>query len=281
MQYEKRVVCFMDILGFKSMILNSANDAGLRDRIYECLNETKRINEHFKLNKYQFRVVPAGAKIDSTKVIDTGITSEMSFFSDSIILSYKMDQMRDDLMDLMLVLYEIGCFAFNLACMDFFVRGGLTYGDVVHKGNLCFGPALVKAVALEGKAVHPRISVCPSFFDENSPESVYYGRKNLDVHNKNVWEDRYHCVDTSTLAPGEPRDIRSIRHNYNLIHYLDFLDHQIDGDETAALYLKAIIEKELKAGHPAHIAEKYEWFRDYFNSVVYNVQCMEKAKIDI
>lgn len=279
MEYEKRIVCFMDILGFKKMVLESTNEEKLRERIYHCLETTKKVNEAFASNKYMIRIVPDNTPFEDSKPIDTGVESEMSFFSDSVILSYKMNQMRNDLMDLFMVLNEISYLAFNLAYAGFFIRGGLTYGDIIHKGNLCFGPALIKAVALEGKAVYPRISICPSFFDENSSESVYHGRKKLNFHNKHYWEERFHCVDASSLESREFQSIESIRHNYDLVHYLDFLDAHINGDERKALHLKSIIEKELMANHPPHIAEKYEWFRDYFNSVVYNAQCMENAKI--
>ena len=213
-------------------------------------------------------------------VFDSGLQSEMSFFSDSIIFSYKMTQKRKDLMDIHIVLHEISFFAFQLLAMGFFARGGMVFGDVYHKDNVCFGPALVKAVLLEEKAVHPRISIDPLFFNPESPDSVYYGRKNIFKHNRDFIEDTYHCVD---IFEGQQssNDIYSIRLDKNLVHYLDILDINIDRNMARALHIKSVIEKELKKDYPPHIAEKYQWMKDYYNSIVWNVQCMDGGKIEI
>ena len=282
MDYEKRVVCFLDILGFKKMILDSENDSVLRQKIYDCLSTTNENSKLYNQNrKYSISVASPSAQDLNSKIFDLGIEAEMSFFSDSIILSYKMNQMRGDLSDLKVILHEICSVAYQLLRIGFFVRGGLTYGQIIHKGNICFGPALVNAVILESKAVFPRIMISPSFFDENSPDSVYYGRKNIIARNKEYWDELYHCVDASDLSLDISSNISSLRRSYDLVHYLDILDEQINGDIAAALHLKSIIEKELSAHHPDHIAEKYEWFKKYFNSIVCDVQCMNEARIEI
>lgn len=283
MEYEKRIVCFMDLLGFKKMISDSTENPNIRKRIFNLLNNINEIHNNFHYCR-NFTIVPEDELKNGftpKKVFDSGLQSEMSFFSDSFILSYKLMQQRDDLMDVIIALHEISFFVFQMLSMGFFVRGGLTYGDVYHKGNICYGPALVKSVSLEGTAVCPMISIDPHFFNEDSLASVYYGKASIMKKNRDYLEDTYHCVDTTNISPVYEKDIWKIRKDTGLVHYLDILDTNINYDKQIALHIKAVIEKELKNNYPRHIAEKYIWMRDYYNSIVYNVQCMKDARIEI
>ena len=48
-----------------------------------------------------------------------------------------------------------------------FLRGGLTFGKVFHKGNICFGPALINSVMLESKyAKYPCVAVDKSIVEK-------------------------------------------------------------------------------------------------------------------
>ena len=283
MEYEKRIICFMDLLGFKKMISDSIEKLNVRNRIFNLLNNINEIHNNFH-DCRNFTIVPEDEFKDGftpKRVFDSGLQSEMSFFSDSFILSYKLSQQREDLMDVILALHEISFFAFQMLSMGFFVRGGLTYGDVYHNGNICFGPALVKSVSLEGTAVYPIISIDPHFFDEESSDSIYYGKTSIMKKNRDYLEDTYHCVDTTNISPTYEKDIWVIRKDPQLIHYLDILDININYDKQIALHIKSVIEKELKRDYPQHIAEKYIWMKKYYNSIVYNVQRMKDVQIKI
>lgn len=276
MEYEKRIVCYMDILGFKNMIEESSRNADIRNSIFQLLQDVKKMNQDFQYERL-VTVVPDSDLHDGFKpknVIDMGLLSEMSFFSDSIIFSYKMTQARRDLYDIVIVLQEIARFAFELLLRGFFVRGGLSYGEVYHNGNVCFGPALVTAVLLEEHAVYPRISIDPLFFNDQSPYSVYYGKEDAIAENRQHIEDTYHCVDLSHLENLNRVDIDKVRTDNSLIHYLDYLDIMIDYDKKLAMKVKGIIEKELQKDYPDKIAAKYQWMKEYYNSTVYNTQCM-------
>lgn len=184
-------------------------------------------------------------------------------------------------MDIIVALNEIGQIVFQLLCRGFFVRGGLVVGDIYHKGNICYGPALVKCVNLEGKAIYPIISLDSSFFNEESNDSVYYGRNSLSRKNREYLEDTYHCVNIREKSSELTMDIGSVRRSSEYTHFLDYLDINIDYDEQVALHIKSIIESELKKDYSEHIAGKYKWIRDYYNSIVCQSQCMETVKIEI
>lgn len=281
MEYEKRIVCFMDLLGFKKMISDSMEHLNIRNRIFNLLNDINEIHNYFHDSRI-FTIVPENEIKDGfipKETTNSGLQSEMSFFSDSFIFSYKLMQQRVDLMDIYMALHEISFFVFQLLSMGFFVRGGLTYGDVYHNGNVCFGPALVKSVSLEGTAVYPMISIDPHFFNEDSSDSVYYGRASMIRGNRDHIENIYHCVDITNISPADKKDIWIIRKDTSRVHFLDVLDPHINYNKQRALHIKSIIEEELKKDYPQHIAEKYIWMKNYYNSTVYNVQCMEDVQI--
>lgn len=68
MNYEDRYVIFLDILGFKNMVMKSENNPNLLEKINKILN---RIQE-----------------IKTDDVLLTKSDRQVSIFSDSIIISY-------------------------------------------------------------------------------------------------------------------------------------------------------------------------------------------------
>lgn len=283
MEYEKRIVCFIDLLGFKKMIKDSTENLDLRNKILKLLQDINEVHNNFQESR-NFTVIPESETengFNPKGVFDSGLQSEMSFFSDSVIFSYKLTQQREDLMDVIMALHEISFFVFQMLSMGFFVRGGLSYGDVYHKGNICFGPALVKSVSLEETAIYPRISIDPCFFNENMSDSVYYGKTSIIKRNRDYLEDTYHCVDTTNNTSSYRKGIWEIRKDIQFNHFLDILDININYDKSVALHIKSVIENELRKNYPQNITEKYVWIKEYYNSVVYNVQCMENVRIEM
>lgn len=45
MEYERRIVCFMDLLGFKKMISDSTYDSNIRNRIFDFLSDINEIQK--------------------------------------------------------------------------------------------------------------------------------------------------------------------------------------------------------------------------------------------
>lgn len=275
MEYEKRIVCFMDVLGFKDLVEDSVGSPEIRDQIHKLLTDMNNLG---KLNELVEDYCLAGVSVNNKDISiftsdgmsGLGVKSEMSFFSDSFIFSYGLTQRRDDLADVYVVLDELTYIVFQMLRTGVFVRGGLAYGDAYHKDNVCFGPAVVKAAELEKPAVFPIIGIDPSFFDKTSPDSVFWGKEYGDKHRRFV-KDSFYAVD-----PGHHFDSKKP----DGFPYLDMLRYQVDSNENIALEMKAIIERELKKNYKQHIAEKYIWLRNHFNKVVDDMG-IHKAHIDI
>ncbi len=259
------------------MILQSEISQDMKEKINLLFSEIKAACNSISRTA---GFVCSVAHTDKTEKIAHNYHVETSSFANYVIISFQSDQPRDDLLDIYGVLISISVFAFQLLYKGFFLRGGLSYGNLYHKGDVCFGPALVNAVTLERKATYPCIAIDPFFFNEESMASVYY-KRNISQYKRNrcLIEDRFHCVDFSSGKKKKKVDIWTARKDTEHIHYLDYLDFNINFDRIVALYIRSIIENELKKNHPLQIAEKYIWFARYYNSVVYNTQLIEDAQI--
>ena len=146
MLYEKRVIAFVDILGFET-IVNKCNE--------------KTILEILSIPRSYFISQP----IEKYKNI------QISIFSDSIIISFVYSEKQavyNLLLDLMnIVIQFVGK---GVIC-----RGYITKGDVIHNGNELFGPGFIEAYKKEKQMNFPRIG----FSDE-----IY--QIGLDYYNKNI-----------------------------------------------------------------------------------------------
>lgn len=133
MQYEERLVAFLDILGFKEIIKKTES-------------ETKELENLISLLR---RIKDGVEKLKNEDENSTDI--RMSVFSDSIIISAALasdvDMFAGQLLRTNIWLLEQG----------YFVRGGIDYGKVYHREDTVFGPAFIRAYELEKIADYPRI----------------------------------------------------------------------------------------------------------------------------
>ncbi|MGL6047835.1 MAG: hypothetical protein ACRC02_15440 [Vogesella sp.] len=158
MEYENRICCFIDVLGFKSAIEDSCSQPEIRDRLYELIAELPQ-----DIRDSLVRMLPfysfgeADISFDERKRLVFENTSfELTQFSDCFVMSAKSDDV-------------IGCDfllrAIYLITVDFFfdiglmTRGGVSSGLLIHKANgVLFGPAMNYAYGLESKfAIYPRV----------------------------------------------------------------------------------------------------------------------------
>lgn len=145
-QYEKKIVAFLDILGFKDMV---AGDA--RKSATELCQIQAMITKRIDMNPSHIMQI-----IGNWGVInDLGRYS--TTFSDSAIISRSIKHDFRELRDLILNL----CWLQQCLIEEHGVllRGGITIGSAVHtsNGEFLFGEAINNAVDLEKKAKSPRI----------------------------------------------------------------------------------------------------------------------------
>ena len=132
--YKDKIVCFIDILGFRELI--EVNVSG-PEKIYSILSKISR-----EITDW------LGEPISSN--IDLKITQ----FSDSIIFSFVQSK------HYFMQFHFFKELAIKMVMEGVVLRGGITYGKIFHNSDFVFGPAMIKAYDLEHtEAVFPRIIV--------------------------------------------------------------------------------------------------------------------------
>lgn len=158
MKYEKRICCFIDVLGFKSTIKESCEREEVREKLFELISEFP-----MEIKDSIARMVPyfplGGENVDferKKKVVFDGSSFRLTQFSDSFVISANIE----DTIECDFLLRAI-----YIICLDFFfemglmTRGGVAVGDLIHtESGVLFGPAMNDAYELESKyAVYPRV----------------------------------------------------------------------------------------------------------------------------
>lgn len=130
--YEKRIVAFVDILGFKTIIEDSICDTSLRRKVLEATEIIHSRREG--------------------RIVGTQVTT----FSDSAVISYPLN-MRNALFHTIIDIIHLQLELGNKGIM---LRGGIAIGDVYHDDDIVFGPAMNEAYFLESKvAKFPRVVI--------------------------------------------------------------------------------------------------------------------------
>lgn len=135
LQYERRIVLFLDFLGFKEIVENTVrNDEILRslltaiDRLYDIGREDTDLYK--------------------TRCITT--------FSDSVVLSYAIHEQSA----VFYLLSDIAFAVIDLAIQGYLVRGAVTVGELIHSERYLIGPAMVQAYQMESTLARtPRVLI--------------------------------------------------------------------------------------------------------------------------
>lgn len=231
--YEKRVIAFLDILGFKNLIseTNNKKTFNLVKTSLEYIAGVRDEHYHGLFSEYK------------------SIDKEISVFSDSIVISYSQN-VRGGLFYILMDLVYI-CIYLNQN--GIFVRGGITFGELYHKNHICFGPAMVAAYLLEEeKAIYPRIIVDNKAFE--------FGINTPGYANTPKQECEY--LDT-LLMKGDDGNF--------YLDYLSQAQEMDNPDYYIIVLLdiqKHIISNLKHTKEDKHIFCKYKWFKEYYNRTV-------------
>ncbi|MEH6744754.1 hypothetical protein [Hyphomonas sp.] len=138
-EYEKRIVLFVDFLGFKEHVHRTLIDAEHISRVSDAMKLLGEIGDMY-------------IGFESKKV---------SQFSDCLVVSYKINEESA----VFWLVDAIATQLITLAYQGFLVRGAITVGQLFHTNEQVFGPALVSAYELESKAaVVPRVLIDSSVY---------------------------------------------------------------------------------------------------------------------
>lgn len=135
-RYQESVISYLDILGFKALV--ATKPAGEISRILRILKESVAPSERARKNLH-FRI---------------------QHFSDLAVRVLPV--LPGGGGDLFFELLNLVHVQTSLIQSNIFIRGGITFGEIVRSWGLLYGPGLVRAYQLEQQAEYPRIIVDPT-----------------------------------------------------------------------------------------------------------------------
>lgn len=160
MQYERRVVCFFDILGWKEHIKRAGSNP-------EAIAKLAELPKIF-----------GGGQVQGMNNNERRLTS----FSDCVVVSCLESEVC--MSNFIVGLSKI---FLGAAYHGFFLRAGVTVGDIYHDETTVFGPALNRAHELESTGDLPRI-----ILDERVPELESF--KWAKREDGTLYVDAFECI---------------------------------------------------------------------------------------
>lgn len=148
-KYQRRIVCFLDVLGFGSLLKEFEEDADLNN---EPLNPenlvSKKANEFIVAFKSVVQLIPQNY-------------CRYYLFSDNICISADVEEDRNIANE---ILFVVSNLFQKMASLGYFLRGGIDYGWMLDEEDIAVGIPLAKAYYLESKvAKYPRVVISDSF----------------------------------------------------------------------------------------------------------------------
>lgn len=256
--YETRIVAFIDILGFKQMVIDSEKK-GNEEKI-QSINEALEFFKNFKNKTYKYDEL-INVEEDSQK---KGIENfrihdflQIDYFSDSIIISVKVKEEKINEIFSTFIVY-IAAFGNFLIKKGILIRGGIGIGNLVHKKGKIFGNALIKAYTLESTiAIYPRIIISKELLQ----------KLNYPIHSKNErypyhqYLDRFEdgCVGFTQLTIFQV--MNSLVNSLYLKHFKE--NKSLSLNEAKKTILNGLNEN---FDNPK-VFDKYKWLKDQFNNL--------------
>lgn len=229
--YSTKIVAFIDILEFKDIIKKCKNESQ-KKLLFSIMEYIKDIKDH---------------NYKGTLRQDE-IGKEITVFSDSIVISYDLNENLQG--QVFCILMDIIQLQLDLAGQGIILRGAVTMGEIYHKNEIVFGPAMVSAYELESKiAKYPRIIV--------DNQLLEYASMNPSSQNGSAMELSYIL---ELLSEDKDKWL-----------YIDFLSQNQELDDPNDINrIFYILKKKITEGiqnEDPKIVEKYEWLRNYYNSI--------------
>ena len=238
--YENAIVSFLDILGFRDVVLNSTVD-----EISRMLEAVEYFNTSPKL---------------SCDDNNTDYEPIVYNFSDTIIrirpvdrqdnLTYRIGLLFHELLDIVHIQGE-------LIQPKVILRGAVSYGRIFVSESRVYGPALIRAYELERDcAIYPRVIVDPDLLIE------FEQNKRLWSEN-NKFQDEFEFV-YRLLQEGDDA--------FWFVDYLKAIRQEVDEPE---IYLKVllnhrnlIINRARRPQITINVMQKLIWLANYQNRLV-------------
>lgn len=223
---------FLDFLGFSSLVQSATNLAEEQELLNRFVEEASP-HIHEATNPKKYDIGPDGKHFWKARV-----------FTDNIVLGYPLRTQEREV-ELGAALFDAMYYQLCCVLSGYFVRGGMSHGNLCIADNVVFGKALLEAVDLEKNACFPRVVVGNSIKEIVHYHMSFYGRPNYSPHIHTVLTDDggvWFLNYLKWLAEYEQIDRQSLRQHGELVERMLIA---YSGDEK--------------------IKSKYLWVAEYHN----------------
>lgn len=252
MQYENRIVLFLDILGFKNIIdktVDKEKDIEVNiEKLHANLTLIKTfLVENLKQEDLSF---DNRAPIKDRQLKENNFSLQVTQFSDSIIISFLNDS-NTTLLRLIRAIQEL---IIKLANEGILSRGAISYGKLIHDDKLIFGPALNDAYETETRAaIYPRIIMDKSIIELGNKRQQKIFEKEKKIKEDLIFSYLNQDSDDKYYIDYFPTDIGSYKYMTNIEIYLS--------------NLRQIIIYGLRNQKP-DLKVKYGWMKNKYNRML-------------
>lgn len=252
-EYEKRLVAFIDILGFRELVKKSEHNPAILENLYQAINYLKNWEKPDSWNLSTIEIEEDAQK-KGVSLFTINDKSNCTCFSDSIVVSVRVADSDINAIFSTLVA-NISLFGANIIQNGILIRGAITIGNLIHKDNgIIIGQGLIDAYNLESKlACFPRIIISDNLIKElNYPLSAK--RERYPYHQYLV-RDNDGCVGFHQLKYFEV--VQS------------WTEMKDDILKTSLNNIRKEIIKGLDSTFETPSAHgKYQWLKDQYNKLI-------------
>lgn len=228
--YERRLVLFLDFLGFREHVKRTTKDIRFLSKIIRAINTVSELGNDDR---------------------DFYKSQRITQFSDCIVLSYRIDEEAA----VFWMLFDIAVCILDIVGQGFLLRGAVTVGNLIHTRDYLIGPAIIEAYELESRvAKYPRVLI--------DKKVIKVARQAPRKGHTDVEEEKY-------VRAFMTKDKDKL-HYFDYVSWKSVVGVIGGVDDKYPAYLKKIGEitcDGLKANDPG-IAEKYLWLhRQYLSAI--------------
>lgn len=231
--YEKRIVVFLDMLGFKEK-LKKPNE------LVEAITELKAV------------LRPAHHELFFCNI-------DFVHFSDSIVIGVKPSSLPSATVFLLRLMSKLNVL---ISFKGIAVRGAIVCGDYYYKDELLLSPAMAEAYVIESKfARYPRVLVSKSVLE-------YFKTLKTNVQSFAQFEADFEEI---TLVDQDGyRFLNYLTSSGSIDPYIEQRNElNIDERKEILKNHRAVILKNLSQNGNSAIKEKYIWMGNYHNRFVH------------
>lgn len=251
-EYENRVIAFIDILGFKEIIKQSEQDTSKIELVHSILEYLKALETTDKWT-LQLLEIEEDAQKRGVENFDLRNRINTTAFSDSIVVSVKVDGNVNEMTSTLIVnLSYVGAMLLEKGIL---IRGGITLGNIIHRENgIVFGQGLIDAYILETKnAKYPRLVLSNKLIKSlNYPIET---KKNRYPYHQYIERFDDGCVGFHQMIHYQVLQSLTEMTSSRLQHSLD--------------KVRKVIIRGLDSSfeHP-DVFEKFNWLKEQYNNLI-------------